>query len=182
MVIRMINCSPHSWFPAPPCTLGTCPGRRGAERRDELVDHHQTDHDQRMVIIMIVMSMMLTCSTRPVGPSSHPATAIPPLLYSSVSGGTMTMIMISMIMIMMIVIRIMIRMITMFVTIMIMIAQLLALRSGLRFYGLIIVSVSVTLSFQESQRPFIRLHARMHSHSCSNFSDLSLQHKPMFKI
>ena len=81
----MINCSPHSWFPAPPCTLGTCPGRRGAERMDELVDHHQIDHDQRMVIIMIVMSMMLTCSTRPVGPSSHPATAIPPLLYSSVS-------------------------------------------------------------------------------------------------
>ena len=39
-----------------------------------------------MVIIMIVMSMMLTCSTRPVGPSSHPATAIPPLLYSSTSG------------------------------------------------------------------------------------------------
>ena len=81
-----------------------------------------------MVIIMIVMSMMLTCSTRPVGPSSHPATAIPPLLYSSVSGGTMTMIMISMIMIMMIMIRIMIRMmirmITMFVTMMIMIAQL----------------------------------------------------------
>ena len=44
MVIRMINCSPHSWFPAPPCTLGTCPGRRGAERRDELLD--QIDHDQ----------------------------------------------------------------------------------------------------------------------------------------
>ena len=63
-----------------------------------------------MVIIMIVMSMMLTCSTRPVGPSSHPATAIPPLLYSSVSGGAM--------------IRIMIRMIRMFVTMMIMIAQL----------------------------------------------------------
>ena len=78
-----------------------------------------------MVIIMIVMSMMLTCSTRPVGPSSHPATAIPPLLYSSVSGGTMIIIMISMIRIMIrIMIRMMIRMITMFVTMMIMIAQL----------------------------------------------------------
>ena len=74
-----------------------------------------------MVIIMIVMSMMLTCSTRPVGPSSHPATAIPPLLYSSVSGGAMIIIMISMIRIM---IMIMIRMIMMFVTMMIMIAQL----------------------------------------------------------
>ena len=29
---------------------------------------------------------VLTCSTRPVGPSSQPATAIPPLLYSSTSG------------------------------------------------------------------------------------------------
>ena len=131
---------------------------------------------------MIVMSMMLTCSTRPVGPSSHPATAIPPLLYSSVSGGTMIRIMISMIMIMMIMIRIMIRMITMFVIIMIMIAQLLSLQSGLRFYGLIIVNVSETLSFQESQRPFIRLHARMHSHSCSNFSDLSLSTSPCLRF
>ena len=85
------------------------------------------------VIIMMIMSMMLTCSTRPVGPSSHPATAIPPLLYSSVSGGTMIRIMIRMIMIMiriiirimiMIMIMIMIRMIRMFVTMMIMIAQL----------------------------------------------------------
>ena len=124
-----------------------------------------------MVIIMIVMSMMLTCSTRPVGPSSHPATAIPPLLYSSVSGGTMIRIMIRMIMIMiriiirimiMIMIMIMIRMIRMFVTMMIMIAQLHVWRYNqgydemvvVTIIVLIIVSVSETHSFQESQRPF----------------------------
>ena len=54
MVTMIVKLSPHSWFPAPPCKLGTCPGRRGAEMIKmiiKMIDHDPNNHDELIVKI-----------------------------------------------------------------------------------------------------------------------------------
>ena len=57
----IVKLSPHSWFPAPPCKLGTCRGRRGAEIIKMII---MMTIMMINTIIKIMISMMLKYNAR----------------------------------------------------------------------------------------------------------------------